>query len=167
MVAGTVATYVWINRVPTPYVGQILDVHVYPIHRDMAQKSTTEGMGGQEEPEFFDEINGPPNVQIQNVGKVPLFVHDMTATANLPDEADNSTATSASHFDKVFLAYPDLQQYKKAPLQRDITIQPGRGNRRQMIFNYQMTQQQWDTRSGMDISISFVHQPPMVMHVAK
>lgn len=164
--AGAVAAYVWIARVPTPYKGQVLTVHVYPIHRDMTQPTTTEGLGGQKE--TYDEIIVLADVSIQNVSqKVPLFLRDMSAVVNLPDETDRSTAASASDFEKVFEAYPDLQQYKKAPLQRDLTLQPGQQAEGQLIFNYQMSQQQWDTRTGMDINISFIHQQPMVMHVAK
>jgi hypothetical protein len=162
---GSVAAYMWINRVPTPYTGQVLSVNVYPIHQDLSQKSTTQGLGGQND--TYDEIIVLADVRIQNVAKIPLFLQDMWAIANLPDESDRSTAASASDFDKVFLAYPNLQQFKKAPLARDLTLQPGQQVEGQMIFNYQMPQQKWDTRTGMDINISFLHHPSLVLHVAK
>lgn len=160
-----VGGYVWFNRAPTPYSGQVLSVNVYPIHRDLSQPTTTEGVGGQND--VYDEMLIFVDVRIQNLAKIPLFVHDMWSTVNLPNESDRSTAASGSDFDKVFIAYPDTKQYQKPILPRDITIQPGQSVEGTMIFNYQMSQAQWDTRSGMDLSISFLHQYPLVMHVPK
>jgi hypothetical protein len=160
-----VAAYVWFGRVPTPYAGQVLSTHVYSIHHNLSQPSSTEGLGGQND--VYDEIIVLANVRIQNVAKIPLFLHDMTATANLPDEVDHSTAASDSDFDKVFIAYPDLAPYKQAPMPHELTIPPGQTVVGQMIFNFQMPQAQWDTRSSMDISINFLHQEPLILHVAK
>lgn len=160
-----VAAYVVINRVPNPHTGQVLSVNVYPIHRDLTQTTTTEGIGGQNE--TYDEILLLTDVSITNTAKVPLYLHDMWANVNLPDESDRSSAASATDFDKVFIAYPDLAQYKKNPLPRDLTLQPGQQVEGMMIFHYQMNKQQWDSRSGVDVNISFIHQPPLVLHIAK
>jgi hypothetical protein len=160
-----VGAYVLINKEPNPHTGQVLSVNVYPIHRDYTQPTTAEGVGGQAD--NFDEILVLADVRIENTAKVPLFLHDMWANADLPDETDRSSAASGSDFDKVFIAYPDLKQYQKPPLRRDITIPPGQSVEGMMIFNYQMTKAQWDSRSGMDIDISFRHQNPLVMQVPK
>jgi hypothetical protein len=158
-----VAAYVLINREPTPYAGQVLSVNVYPIHRDLSQPTTTEGVGGQND--VYDEILLLADVRIQNTAKIPLFIHDMWADVDLPNESDRSSAASASDFDKVFIAYPDLQQYKKSPLPRDLTLQPGQQVEGQMIFNYSMDKAKWDSRTGTDINIAFIHQNPLVLHV--
>jgi hypothetical protein len=158
-----VAAYVVINREAVPYAGQVLSVNVYPIHRDFSQPTTTEGIGGQND--VYDEILLLADVRIQNTTKIPLFIHDMWATVDLPDETDHSTAASGSDFEKVFIAYPELKQYQKSPLRRDFTIQPGQQVEGQMIFNYQMNKAKWDSRTGTDISISFLHQNPLVLHV--
>ena len=157
--------YVWVNREPIPYSGQVVSLNVYPIHRDFQQPTTTEGLGGQAE--TYDEMIVLADVRIRDTAKVPLFIHDMWAVANLPDETDRSTAASGSDFDKVFIAYPDLKQFQKSPLPRDLTLQPGDQVEGQMIFHYQLSKAQWDSRSGMDINISFLHQNPLVLHVPK
>jgi hypothetical protein len=160
-----VGGYVLVNRERTPYTGQIVSVNVYPIHRDLSQATTTEGIGGQNE--TYDEILVLADVRIQNVAKIPLFIHDMWAVANLPDETDRSSAASTSDFEKVFIAYPDTKQYQKEPLLRDTTLQPGQSVEGQMVFHYQMTQAQWNSRNSMDIDIGFLHQNPLVMNVPK
>jgi hypothetical protein len=158
-------SYVWLNRVPTPYAGQVLSVNIYPIHEDLSQPTSTEGIGGRND--VYDEVLVLADVRIRNVGKIPLFLHDMWAMANFPNESDRSTAASASDFDKVFIAYPNLKQFQKAPLPRDLTIQPGQQVEGQMIFNYQMNQTQWNSRSGEDVYVDFLHQKPLMLHIAK
>jgi hypothetical protein len=163
IVAAATAAYVYFARVPTPYTGQVLSVNVYPIHRDFSEPTTTQGIGGQNE--TFDEVLVLADVRIKNVAKIPLYLHDMWVDTSFPGETDRSSAASASDFDKVFVAYPDLRQYQKAPLLRDITIQPGQQVEGMMVFNYQMNKAQWDARTGMDITLDFIHQNPLVLHV--
>ncbi|MGC2547838.1 MAG: hypothetical protein WA426_18480, partial [Silvibacterium sp.] len=123
IVVTVIGSYVLINRVPPLYSGQVLSVNIFPIHRDLSQKGSTEGIGGENE--VYDQMLVLADVRIQNTAKIPLFLHDMWANVNLPDESDRSTAASASDFDKIFIAYPELQKFKKNPLPRDITLQPG------------------------------------------
>lgn len=161
----TVAAYVYINREPNPYHGQVLSLKVYPIHRDYTQKTTTEGIGGQNE--TYDELLVFADVRITNTAKIPLYLHDMWAVVDSPDETSRSTAVSASDFQKVFIAYPDTRQYQKAMLPRDLTIQPGQQVEGEMIFSYQMNQAEWQSATGMKINIGFTHQNPLVMEVPK
>jgi hypothetical protein len=165
IVTAAIAFYVWYARVPTPYAAQVLSVNVYPIHRDLSQPTSTEGIGGQND--VYDEVLLLADVRITNVAKIPLYLRDMWADVDLPDESDRSSAASGSDFEKVFIAYPDLQQYKKPPLPRDLTLQPGQQVEGMMIFNYQqMDKAKWDSRTATDIGISFIHQKPLVLHLA-
>jgi len=160
-----VAAYVFFARVPTPYSGQILSVNVYPIHQDLSQPSTVQGVGGQNE--TYDQVLILADIRIQAISKVPLFLRDMWANVNLPTETDRATAVSASDFDKVFIAYPELRQFQKPPLKRDMTLQPGQQAEGMVIFSYQMNKATWDARTGTDISLDFIHQKPLVLHIAK
>lgn len=163
VVLAAIAAYVYFGRTPTPYQGQILSVNVYSIHHDMTQPTTTEGVGGQKE--TYDEILLFVNVSVKNTAKIPLYLRDMWATVNLPDVDEKSTAVSQEDFSKVFVAYPETKQYQKPPLPRDITLQPGQQVEGMMIFNYQISQKQWESATGEILSLSFVNQPPMVMRV--
>ncbi len=163
IVAIGIAAYVYFGRVLTPYAGQVLSVNVYNIHQNLDQPTTTEGVGGQGDE--FNETLVLADVQIKNIAKIPLYVREMSSTAIFPGETDSSAAVSSSDFDKLFIAYPDLQKYKKAPLLRDTTIQPGEQIEGLMIFSYQMDKAKWDTHTGLDITISFIHQNPLVLHI--
>lgn len=163
VVLAAIAAYVYFGRTPVPYQGQILSVKVYPIHHDMTQPTTTEGVGGQTE--SYDEILLFVNVSVKNTAKIPLYLRDMWATVSLPDVDEKSTAVSQEDFSKVFIAYPETKQYQKPPLARDITLQPGQQVEGMMIFNYQISQKQWESATNISLNLSFVNQNPMVMRL--
>jgi len=163
VVVGAIAAYVYFGREPNPYQGQILSVNVYPIHRDLTQQSTTEGMSGQKQ--TYDEVLVFADVSVKNTTNIPLYLRDMTAIADLPNETSHSSAASGEDFPKVFIAYPETRQYRKPLLARDTTIQPGQQVQGQMIFNFQMSKEQWQSASDVAIYLSFAHQNPLVMHL--
>ncbi|HTV04764.1 MAG TPA: hypothetical protein VME86_05305 [Acidobacteriaceae bacterium] len=164
IVAAATAAYVYFARIPTPYAGQILSVNIYPIHQNLDQPTSVQGIGG--EGDVFNEVLVLANVRVNNVAKIPLYLQDMSLVTSFPGETDTSSAASASDFDKLFIAYPDLAKYKKPPMLRNITIQPGQKIEGMMVFNYQMDKAKWDTNTGMDIHLSFIHQNPLVLHVS-
>lgn len=163
IVAAGIVAYIYFGHIPTPYSGQVLSMNVYNIHQNLDQPTTTEGVGGQGDQ--FNETLVLANVSIKNVAKIPLYLRDMSANAIFPDDTDHAAAVSSSDFDKLFIAYPDLRKYKEAPLLRDTTIQPGEQIEGLMIFSYQMDKAKWDTHTGLDVTISFIHQNPLILHV--
>jgi hypothetical protein len=160
-----IAAYVYFNDKPPVHAGQVLSVNVYPIHRDFKAGDSTEGLAGQGD--TYDELLVLADVRIENQTTIPLFLHDMWGVVDLQNEEDRSLAASQSDFTKVFTAYPDLRPLRKDPLQRDLTLQPGQQVEGMMVFNYQISKEQWDARSGMDLTVSFLHQKPLLLHVAK
>lgn len=163
LVIGAIAAYVYFGRAPNPYQGKILSVNVYPIHRDLTQHSTTEGVGGQTQ--IYDQILVFANASVKNTTNIPLYLRDMWAIVDLPDETSRSSAASGEDFHKVFVAYPDTKQYEQPLLPRDTTIQPGQQVQGQMIFSFQMSQKQWKSASDVAVYLSFAHQNPLVMHL--
>ncbi|HEX3473102.1 MAG TPA: hypothetical protein VHT28_18125 [Silvibacterium sp.] len=164
-----IGAYVYFNTRPPVHAGEVLSVDTYPIHRDLStgpnRGSTTEGIAGQAD--TYDELLVLTNVRIKNQTDIPLFLHDMWAVADLPDGDQRSLAATQTDFAKVFVAYPDLKLLRKDPLPRDITLQPGQQVEGMMIFNYPISKAQWDSRSGLDITMTFQHQKPLLLHVDK
>lgn len=163
VVLGAIAAYVYFGREPVPYQGRILSMNVYPIHRNLTQGTTTEGIGGQNE--TYDEILLFANVSVKNTAKIPLHLQDVWSNINLPDVDEHSEAVSQADFKKVFIAYPDTRQYEKPPLPPNLTLQPGQQAQGMVIFSYQITQKQWESAKTMSVSLGFVDQNPMVMHL--
>jgi hypothetical protein len=163
-----IGAYVWINNKPPVHAGQVLSVDIYPIHRELStgpvSKSRTEGVAGQAD--IYDQMIVLADVRIKNQTDIPLFLHDMWGVVHLPDEDQRSLAASGTDFGKVFIAYPDLGQFKKNPLPRDLTLTPGQQVEGLVIYNYPISKAQWDARTGMDLTFTFLHQKPLVLQVA-
>lgn len=165
-----IAAYVYFNSKPPVHAGEVLSVNIYPIHREL--NTGTPNGGGEKgiagQGDTFDEVIVLVDARIKNQTDIPLFLHDMWAVVDLPDdEQQRSLASSQTEFAKVFVAYPGLKPLRKDPLQRDITLQPGQQVEGMMIFNYQISKAQWDSRNGMDITMTFQHQKPLLLHVPK
>jgi hypothetical protein len=167
LMALAIGTYLWIHFTPSVHAGQVLSVNIYPIHRELGTGSPNharmDGIGG--EPEIYDEILVLADVQIKNKTDIPLFLHDMYAVVHLPDGDQRSLAASGRDFDKAFVAYPDLKPLRKDPIQRDITLTPGQQVEGMVIYHYEISKAQWDSRTGMDLTFTFQHQKPLVLSV--
>lgn len=163
VVLGAIAAYVYLGRAPEPYQGKILSMNVYPIHHDLTEHTTTEGIGGQNE--TYDEILLFANVTVKNTAKIPLYLQNVWSNVNLPDQNEQADAVSLADFKKVFIAYPDTKQYEKPPLPPNLTLQPGQEAQGMVIFSYQINQKQWESAKAMTVSLGFVNQNPMVMHL--
>lgn len=167
-VLAAAGVFVWIYTRPALQTGKVLSVNTYSIHRELGtgpvNGSRTEGVAGQ--PDIYDQMIVLADVQIKNQTDIPLFLHDMRGVVHLPDEDQTSLAASGTDFAKVFIAYPDLMKFKKDPLPRDLTLAPGQQVEGLVINNYPISKAQWDSRTGMDLTFSFLHQKPLVLQVA-
>jgi hypothetical protein len=166
LVVLAIGTYVYLGNKPPVHSGQVVSVNIYPIHRETQAGASTEGIGGGTE--VYDQLLVLANVKIKNQTDIPLFLHDMSAVLNLPnDETIRSTGAGTTDFQKVFIAYPDLASQKKDPLRRDTTLAPGQEIEGQLIFNYSINKAQWDARTGIDLYFEFLYQKELVLHVPK
>ena len=165
-----IGAYVYFNNKPPVHAGEVLSVNIFPIHRELstgpANGAGEKGITGQGD--TFDEVIVLVDARIKNQTDIPLFLHDMWAVVDLPgEEEQRSLAASQTDFAKVFIAYPSLKPLQKDPLPRDLTLAPGQQVEGMMIFSYQISKAQWDARSGLDITMTFQHQKPLLLHVAK
>ncbi len=166
-VLAAAGVFAWLYTRPALQTGKVLSVNVYPIHRELGtgpvNGSRTEGVAGQ--PDIYDEMIVLADVEIKNQTDIPLFLHDMSGVVHLPDDDQRSLAVSGRDFEKVFIAYPDLKQFEKVPLPRDLTLTPGQQVEGMVIYSYPISKAQWDSRTGMDLTFSFLHQKPLVLQV--
>lgn len=165
LVVLAIGVYVFINQKPPAAAGQVLSLHIYPIHRDLSTGPATEGLAG--ESETLDEVLVFADVRITDQRDIPIFPLDMWATLDLPDGPQRNSAVSQSDFEKVFIAYPDTREWRKPPFPRDLTLQPGQQIEGLMVFHFDIPKEQWDARSGMQIHVSLQHQNSLVMDLPK
>jgi hypothetical protein len=165
VVSVAIGAYFYMNDKPPVAAGQVLSLNIYPIHRETSTGPTTQGLAGQTE--TYDEMLVFANVRITNQTDIPIFLQDMWGILDLPDGPQRNTAASQSDFEKVFLAYSAVRQFRKDPIQRDLTLSPGQKVEGLMIFHFEVPKADWDARNGMDIHVTFLHQNALVISIPK
>ena len=156
-----IGAYVYFNEKPPVAAGEVIHLTAYPIHR--VSNAIPEGSRAARVETNFDEMIVIAEVKIHNQSNGPLFLFDTSGLLSLPNEEHVSHAASASDYNRVFVAYPNLLPMKQQPLLRDTTISAGQTVEGQVIFNYPVTKDQWDLRRSLDVTISFLHQKDLTL----
>ena len=80
------------------------------------------------------------------------------------DQGDQSDeAASASDYDRYLQAYPDLRGHDR-PLEVEMKIPPGGDQKGAVMVSFPITQQQWDARKDLTVTIDPYDQRPIVLH---
>ena len=164
ILAAVVVSYVYLNEKPPAAAGQVVKVTVTPIHSQMRLGTATQGLVGGLD--TYDQLIVQAEVEIRNRSKSPVRIDDMWGDLSLHDgNHQRSLAAPEPVFAKVSVAYPQVPRTDLPPVLRDAIIQPGQSIHGAMIFNYPITQQDWDARQSFYVAISFQNQANLVLRV--
>lgn len=156
-----IAAYVYFNEHPPVATGEVTHLSAYAVHRVAHPGAGEHGLMGIEQ--VYDQMIVIATVHLHNQSNGPLFVFDMFGDLSLPDQDLHALAASTSDFDRVFIGYPQLLPMKQHPLLRDATIPAGADLDGQLVFNFPITQEQWDKRKSLKITTQFTHQKDLVI----
>ena len=102
-------------------------------------------------------------VTLHNVGDKPLYIKDIKAAVNTDQGEQSDEATSATDYDRYLLAYPDLGGHSR-PLQVEMKIPPGAEQKGAVMISVPITQQQFDARKDLTVTVQPYDQNPIVLH---
>jgi len=102
-------------------------------------------------------------VTLHNVGDKPLYIKDIKAAVNTDQGEQSDEATSATDYDRYLLAYPDLGGHSR-PLQVEMKVPPGAEQKGAVMISVPITQQQFDARKDLTVTIQPYDQNPIVLH---
>lgn len=163
-VIGMVAWYARMGSIKAVASGSIVRVMMYPVHTVYNQDDPTDqGPGMPGAPLSQDQILVLSQVQIKNTSDKPLSIFDLSAKLTLPSEQRESMGASTGDIDRLFQAFPDLAPLRMEPLARHQVIAPGQTAEGLVVFNYPITQAQWNLRRDLQISVSFDNGLPVVL----
>jgi hypothetical protein len=152
-----IGLYVYLGQKPPVASGTILTMNLYPIHSLVNSGSGTEGMQGQGE--YYDQLLILAKIKITNQTDIPLFLQDISSVIKLPDGSEQTNVTASNKdMDRVFEAYPSLAYLRADSIPRDTTLNPGQSIQGLTIFNYSITQDQWNTLQSAKVVVAFMHQ---------
>jgi hypothetical protein len=150
----TLAILAWVKfeRKTPAATGEIARISIFPVQAKISGSGGTEGMQGQDE--VINQMMVLAHVRLHNPNQAPIRIEDDWAVVTLPNgETRRSLAASASDFDKVFVAYPQLAPLRMEPLRRDTVVQPGQTVDGLVIFSYPLSREQWDSRKSMQLTL--------------
>lgn len=101
-------------------------------------------------------------VTLRNVGNKTLYIKNIKASAKTDQNEQSDDAASASDYDRYLMAYPDLKGHGQ-PLQVEMKIQPGAEQKGTVMVSLPITQQQFDARKDLTVTIEPYDQKPIVL----
>jgi hypothetical protein len=162
VVSIAIAVYVLAGQKPPMVRGQILAVWDHPQH------TTTSGFDASGAPmaqETVDQMFVFAKVTLHNQTDHPIFLTNVLTNVTLPDGIHSSYAANKTDYDRLFVAYPNLQvTHGPAISTLDTEIGPGQTVEGEFVSAFRdMTKQQWDTRKKLDFTFYFRYQPSLVL----
>ncbi|MGA2904550.1 MAG: hypothetical protein ABSD98_12000 [Candidatus Korobacteraceae bacterium] len=102
-------------------------------------------------------------VTMRNVGEKTLYIKDLKASVKTEQGDQSDEAAAASDYDRYLMAYPDLAGHGR-PLQVEMKIPPGAEQKGTVMVSVPITQQQFDARKDLTVTIDPYDQNPIVLH---
>lgn len=102
-------------------------------------------------------------VTLHNVGEKTLYIKDIKADVMTDQGGQSDEAASASDYGRYLLAYPALSGHA-APLKVEMKIPPGAAQTGSVMVSLPVTQQQFDARKDLTVTIQPYDQAPIVLH---
>jgi hypothetical protein len=156
-----IAIYVISGQKPPVATGEVLEIWAHPMH---TVTPAFDASGSPMSQETFDQVLVFTKVRLHSQSKAPLFLHQITTNVTLDDGIHTSYAAMPSQYERIFVAYPDLSQWKSATLSPDMTMEAGQTAEGTFVSSFRMTKQQWDSRKGLNYSFAFRYQPNVTIN---
>jgi hypothetical protein len=158
LVTIAIAVYVLAGQKPPAATGEILQVWAHPMH---TVTSGFDANGNSMAKESYDHVLVFTRVRLHNQSKQPIFLHQIATDATLDDGVHTSYAATATDYNRVFIAYPDLAALKGTALPIEATIEPGQTLEGETVSSFRVTKQQWDARKGLNYTFAFQYLPSL------
>lgn len=160
LVSAAITIYVIAGEKPPAATGDVIDVWAHPMH---TETSGFDANGAAIPKEEIDQVLLFTHVRLHNQSKQPIFLHQVIANATLPDGIHSSYAAMPTDYERIFKAYPQLQQWYAPPISPDLTIKPGETKEGTFACSFRMTKADWDSRKKLDYTFNFQYLPGLVL----
>ena len=160
VVTAAIAVYVITGQKPPAASGDIEQVWVHPQH---TETSGFDANGAPMPQESADQVYVFALVKLHNQSDKPLFLHNILANATLDDGIHSSYAATASDYDRVFLAYPNMPVPHGKALSPQTTIGPGQSAEGTVVSAFRLTKAQWDARKSLNFTFGIQYQKDLTL----
>jgi|SRR5580658_493371 hypothetical protein len=160
VVSAVIAFYVIAGQKPPAASGDIEQVWVHPQH---TETSGFDANGAPMPKEIADQVYVFALVKLHNQSDKPLFLHNILANVTLDDGIHSSYAATASDYDRVFIAYPNMPVPHGKALAPQTTIDPGQSVEGTIVSAFRLSKAQWDARKDLNFTFGIQYQPSLVL----
>jgi len=158
LVSMAIAGYFIAGIKPPVITGEIKQVWAHPQH---TETSGFDANGAAMAKEQFDQVYVFALVKLHNQSENPLFLHNIMTNATLDDGIHSSYAATATDYNRVYLAYPNMPVPHGKALSPQLTIAPGQTVEGIIVSAFRLTKQQWDARKNLDFTFGIQYQPSL------
>ncbi len=145
---------------PPPLQGEVRQLWIHPMHTMLSRKDAA---GVVQAPEAFDQVLVLAQIHLQNRSRHPVILQHLLTNLTLPDGLDSSYAATATDYDRVFAAYPELARLRTQPLRSDTVIAAGSGVDGMIVSSFQLSDARWKQQSGMNFEIDLKMHPALIL----
>jgi hypothetical protein len=160
VVTAAIAWYVIGNQKPPAATGEVEQVWAHPQH---TETSGLDAAGASMAKQAYDQVYVFALVKLHNQSDKPLFLHSIMTNATFDDGIHSSYAATASDYERVYLAYPNMPVPHGKALSPQSTIAPGQTVEGVFVSAFRMDQKAWDARKALDFTFGIQYQPSLVL----
>jgi len=102
-------------------------------------------------------------VRVNNIGSQPMWVREIKAQLKTDQGEWTDNAASTVDFERYFKAFPDLGRHQTAPLKPETKIAPGEQIEGMVLVLFPVTQDAFDKRKSLTVTLENYDRRPMVI----
>lgn len=160
-VAIVLATTLWLVAHRPPVLeGTVTQLWIHPMHTVVAHKDAA---GVVQAPETFNQVLVLAQIHLHNRSKQAVILSHLLTNLQMPSGEDSGYAATATDYDRIFVAYPELARLRTHALVPDTVIAPQGSVDGMIISSFQLTDDQWKQQSGMNFEIDLKMHPALIL----
>ncbi len=160
-VAILLAAILWLVAQRPPVVeGSVTRLWIHPMHGAFPRKDAA---GVVQAPETFNQVLVLAQIHLHNRSSHAVILSHLLTNLQLPDGEDSSYAATATDYDRIFVAYPELAPLRTQPLVPDTVIAPGASVDGMIVSSFQLSDERWKQQSGMNFEIDLRMHPALML----
>lgn len=155
-----ITLFVIANRTTPITAGEVTQVWAHGVH---TLTSPVDANGVQSAAEAYDQVLVFANLRVRNQSNQPVVLKDMLTNATFEDGVHSSYAATATDYDRIFIAYPELNGLHSKTLVRDTVIPPGQVLDGQIVSSFHVSKQQWAAHKNLSFTLQFKFHPDLAL----
>jgi hypothetical protein len=160
VVSVAITLFLLANKKPPVSAGAVTQVWAHEVH---TLNTPVDAAGVQTAGQVFDQVLVLANLQIRNQSDQPIVLKELLSNATFDDGPHSSYAATATDYDRIFIAYPELKGLRSKTITRDNVIQPGQEVDGQIISSFHVSKEQWAAHKDLSFTVQFKYHPDLLL----